>query len=375
VSSGRFRVVTALPPDGGWRTELAVDRSAAPPRPVVLARVPPAVTGDASVLAALLRGVELAARADHPAILPVLGLAETGGGLAVLGPFREGETVRAVLTGGGPLSPALAARVAFEVAMALQAAHGLAGAGDRALCHGDVRAERVLVAEDGAVLLVGLGRPAEARTTPADDLRAAARLLEACLAPAGQGTVPPELAAVVERALGPEGYASGAALAAAVASAVSPATPAALAARVAAAVPAGGALRSARRRALVVALREEGAPVAADEPPVHPAEPPAHSPPPPPLRSAAGAVAVGRRDEPPAAPPAAPAPAGVAVAVAVHGEGETSAAVAEAPLATSSAPEAPAPAGRSLLDDDRLPALSAVVCGLAGLLLGWLAGR
>ncbi|HET9554234.1 MAG TPA: hypothetical protein VFP50_14795 [Anaeromyxobacteraceae bacterium] len=349
MNPGRFRVVTALPPDGGWRTELAVDVSATPPRPVVLARVPPAVTGDASVLAALLRGVELAARADHPSILPVLGLAETGGGLAVLGPFREGETVRAVLAGGGPLPPPLAAKVVFDVALAIHAAHALAGVGDRVLCHGDVRAERVLVTEDGGVLLVGLGRPAEAKTTPADDLRAAARLLQACLAPAGQGAVPPDLAAVVERALGPEGFQSGAALAAAVASAVTPATPAALAAHVAVAVPAGGALRSARRRALQVALKEEGVEVeegsglseAIPTSTSTPTSPAALSPQP--------------------SPPVGESEESHGPAVAERGESHGLAVVEREEY--------------SLLDDDRLPLLVAAACGAVGLLLGWLVGR
>jgi hypothetical protein len=367
VNPGRFRVVTALPPDGGWRTELAVDVSSTPPRPIVLARVPPAVTGDASVLAALLRGVELAARADHPSILPVLGLAETGGGLAVLAPFREGETVRAVLSGGGPLPPALAAKVAFDVALAIHAAHALAGAGDRVLCHGDVRAERVLVAEEGAVLLVGLGRPAEARTTPADDLRAVARLLQACLAPAGQGTVPTELAAVVERALGPEGFPSGAALAAAVASAVTPATSAALAAHVAVAVPAGGALRSARRRALQVALNEEGVEVEegsgvseATSTSTSSAAPSPRPSPPVGEREEIHGPAVAERGESHGHP--------VGEREEIHGP----------PVGEREEIHGPAVAERgehSLLDDDRLPLLAAAACGAVGLLLGWLIGR
>ncbi|HEY6104710.1 MAG TPA: hypothetical protein VIV59_01915, partial [Anaeromyxobacteraceae bacterium] len=55
----RFRVAAALPPEGGWRRELAMDREASPPRPVELARVPSAVSGDALALAALARGVTL----------------------------------------------------------------------------------------------------------------------------------------------------------------------------------------------------------------------------------------------------------------------------------------------------------------------------
>ncbi|MCM2333494.1 MAG: hypothetical protein NDI82_06055, partial [Anaeromyxobacteraceae bacterium] len=253
----RFRLATALPPDGGWRCELALDREARPPRPVALARVPPAVTGDATGLAALARGVDVAMRLVHPALPQVLGLVEVGGAMAVVSAFREGESLRAVLDGGGALTPPLASRVVGEVARALQAIHGFAGAGPKALAHGAVRAENVLVCEDGAVLLTGLGRPVEPSPVPSDDLAALPRLLAECLAPGGAGAVPPELAPLVADVLPGDLPRTAAEFAEALAAAVQPAAPGALVARVDSAIPRGASARASRRRAISQALLAE----------------------------------------------------------------------------------------------------------------------
>jgi len=285
VPPDRFRVAAALPTDGGWRCELALDRETTPPRAVALARVPASVSGDALALASLARGVDLAGRLEHPSLLPVLGLVEVGGGLAVVSPFREGETLRAVLDGGGPLTPALASRVVGDVARAVQAAHGLAAAGLRCLAHGAIRPETVRIAEDGAVLLTGLGRPVDPQAVVADDLEALIRLLGESLAPGGGGAVPPELAALTGRSPGGDLPRTVADFADALAAAVPPAAPGALMARVDSAIPKGAAARASRRRALAQAQLAEAGGEA--QPTLTPSPsgptltaPPARSPPP-----------------------------------------------------------------------------------------------
>ena len=115
----RLRVVAALPPDGGWRADLALDRSASPPRPVLVARVPPAVVGDALALSRLARGVDLASRVEHPALRRLLGTGEVAGDLVLVEDWREGETLRGLLDAGGPLTPELGARLAVDLAGAL----------------------------------------------------------------------------------------------------------------------------------------------------------------------------------------------------------------------------------------------------------------
>lgn len=257
-------MVSALPPDGGWRSDLAIDRSVSPPRAVLLVRVPPAVAGDALSLSMLARGVDLASRVKHPALRHLLGTGEVEGDLALVEAWREGETLRGLLESGGPLTPELASRVAVDVAGALQACATLPAAMDRPLCHGAIRAERILVTEDGEVLLCGMGRPFAEDASPQDDLRNLARLLLECLPPAA-GDLPGPLAAVLDRVVVGEGYPTAAAFAEAVAAAVSPADRAAVAARVEASQSEGMPAWLAHRRALEEALQVEEPP-AAEEP-------------------------------------------------------------------------------------------------------------
>jgi hypothetical protein len=378
VPPDRFRIATALPPDGGWRAELALDRQATPPRPVALVRVPPAVSGDATALASLARGVDLAARLDHPSLLPVQGLVEVGGGLAVVGAFREGETLRAVLDGGGPLTPALASRVVGDVARAVQAIHALAAAGARAFAHGAIRPESVLIAEDGAVLLTGLGRPTEPTAVPADDLEALPRLLAECLASGGAGgAVPPELAPFASEAGGAAGPRPAGAFADGLAAAAAPAAPGALVARVDSAIPKGAAARAQRRRALAQALLAEaggeGERGAAATPPpgASPAVVPALTP--PPFRGGTG--------RPLATPPPIPAvpaspttPSPPRTAPVLVSASPRTGPPRVAPPAAVAAPAGP-PASPGLLDDPRLSQYAAVVLGLIGFLAGFLLGR
>lgn len=340
----RFRLAAVLPSEGGWRLELVLDASVAPPKPVVLARIPAAIAGDALALTALMRDVERAVRVVHPSLLPVRGLADAGG-LAVLCDWREGVPLHALLEAGGPLAPPLAARVLRCVAEALQAVHATGAV------HGDVRPERILVAENGAVLLGGLGRSAGPGATPEEDLAGLARLATACLGPApGAGeaaaavvaaSVQATPAEVIERLRGDQ-----------------VATSAEMAARLESAMPSDGAVRSARRLALTMARK----PVAAGE---ATAERPALSPPPLPsgLRTVAGAppqagAPPGPRSEAPPAPPT------------TARRRPESAAPARPP------PSAPAVLDQGLgrLGDPRLPLLVGVAMAIVGLVAGYWLG-
>jgi len=215
-----------------------------------------------------------------------------------------------VLDGGGALTPPLASRVVGDVARALQAVHGFAGAGPKALAHGAVRAENVLVCEDGAVLLTGLGRPVEPPPLPSDDLAALPRLLAECLAPGGAGAVPPELAPLVADALPGDLPRPAGDFADALAAAVLPAAPGALVARVDSALPKGASARASRRRAIAQALLAEAGGEAGPllSPP---AGTPALSPPPirPPAVTPVPGISAGAAPpERPATPPTAERP-------------------------------------------------------------------
>jgi hypothetical protein len=399
VQLERLRVVSALPPDGGWRAELALDRSVSPPRPVLVARVPPAVAGDALALAMLARGVDLASRVRHPSLRRLLGTSELQGDLVLVEAWREGETLDRVLAAGGPLDLALASRVAVDVAGALHACHTLPAALGRPLCHGAVLSERILVAENGEVLLCGMGRPFAEDASPEDDLRQLARLLLESLPPASNAA-PGTLAAVLDRVLVGEGYPTAATFAEAVVAAVAPADPAAVVARVEASQPEGRPAWLGRRRVLEQALGAEaeaasGAAVPAAAPVAAARQAPHGAAPPPPFELAAPAGWSPPEDPPPLAgtapaPEHTPPPFPAAVPAVRSSTAPTNPTMARsAPPASDeeaagqfvelARPESPTAARRAdplaaWLDHPRAPLLVVVGLGLIGLLLGVVLG-
>jgi len=97
--------------------------------------------GLASALGAgrFLREITLAARLDHPHILPLLDSGEAGGLLYYVMPFVQGETLRARLRRERQLPVGDALQIAREVAGALEYAHGLG------VIHRDVKPENILL--------------------------------------------------------------------------------------------------------------------------------------------------------------------------------------------------------------------------------------
>jgi hypothetical protein len=397
----RFRAIATLPADGGWRADLAIDRSATPPRAVLVSRVPGVVTGDAIALSQLARGIDLATRAAHPALRRLYGTGELDGDLVLVEAWREGETLRAVLDACGPLAPALVARVGVEVAGALQACQAIPAAGGRPLAHGGVRSERILLAEDGAVLLCATGRPFTEEPSLREDLRALARALLECLPPSS-GEAQAALVAVIDRALEGEGLDSAAEFAAGLSAAVEPAGPEAVAALAEAAQPEGTPAWLSRRRALAQALRaEEGAaadevaapPLGAPPSPRPPGPPPSVSPPPPstPPATTPPPLRARREDRPVQTPPPLPAmrlslaqaaPAlsgiepGIEPADREPADREPADQFYEAEPGAAASPTVPpgAPAQRGWTEHPRAPTLVMAGAGLLGLVLGLLLG-
>ncbi len=135
----------------------AVDRATG--RAVAVKVLHPERVGDPETLARLQDEVAVAGRLSHPNVVGVLGLWADGPGRWVLVTERaSGEPLHQVVT--GPLAPAAVAALGFELASALEAAHG-AG-----LVHGDVRPGNVLVGAGGARLFdFGTGRIVHAGQT------------------------------------------------------------------------------------------------------------------------------------------------------------------------------------------------------------------
>lgn len=100
------------------------------------------------------REARVAARLSHPAVVHVYDLIEDGSGLSIVLEYVEGHTLSRLLADGLP-EPALAVRLAREIAEGLAAAHA------SGLVHRDLKAENVILTADGhaKILDFGLAKP------------------------------------------------------------------------------------------------------------------------------------------------------------------------------------------------------------------------
>src|SRR5436309_11551484 len=141
--AGRYTIERELGRGGMATVYLA--RDVKHDRPVALKVLRPEL---AAILGAerFLREIRIAARLQHPNILPLYDSGDAQGMLYYVMPYVEGESLRVRLTREGPVPLEDAIRIAGDVAEALSYAHA------HDVVHRDIKPENILLEGDRAVV-------------------------------------------------------------------------------------------------------------------------------------------------------------------------------------------------------------------------------
>ncbi|MEO7455254.1 MAG: protein kinase [Gemmatimonadaceae bacterium] len=130
---------------GGGMSRVFVATETALGRSVVVKVLPPELTGGVNI-DRFRREILLAAKLQHPHIVPVLAAGEMNGIPYYTMPFVEGRSLRARLEEGGALPIGEATSILRDVAKALAYAH------ERGVVHRDIKPDNVLVTGGAAVV-------------------------------------------------------------------------------------------------------------------------------------------------------------------------------------------------------------------------------
>jgi serine/threonine protein kinase len=120
-------------------------------RPVALKLVEPEVAHEPVVRERLRREARTVAALDHPNVVPLYEAGEENGTVYIVTRWVEGTELGTLLRRDGPLDPARAARIAAQLASALEVAH------EKGLIHRDVKPSNVILAAEDHVYLTDFG--------------------------------------------------------------------------------------------------------------------------------------------------------------------------------------------------------------------------
>ncbi len=133
-------------------------------RTVAIKVLPASVSADASRRHRFEHEARTTGLLNHPNILVVYDVGDQEGAPFLVTELLEGETLRERLRAG-----AIPARKAVDYA--LQAAHGLAAAHDKAVVHRDLKPENLFVTKDGVVKILDFGLALQAVVAEGEDTR------------------------------------------------------------------------------------------------------------------------------------------------------------------------------------------------------------
>ncbi|HEX8188180.1 MAG TPA: serine/threonine-protein kinase, partial [Pyrinomonadaceae bacterium] len=145
---GAYRVVSRVGAGGMGEIYLAVHERTG--RKVALKLLPDHFAGDEARVRRFRQEARAVLRLNHPNIVTVYDIEQTGAAGIIASEYIEGETLRERLS-RGPLAPAEALDVAAQIAAALSAAHA------EGVVHRDVKPENVMLRPDGFVKVLDFG--------------------------------------------------------------------------------------------------------------------------------------------------------------------------------------------------------------------------
>ncbi len=129
-------------------------------RPVALKVVSPEVARDAVVRERLRREARTVAALDHPNVVPLYAAGEEDGNVYIVTRWVEGTELGNLIHDGGPLDAERAARIAAQIAAALELAH------EKGVVHRDVKPSNVIVTSEDHVYLTDFGLAKRMGTAP-----------------------------------------------------------------------------------------------------------------------------------------------------------------------------------------------------------------